>query len=328
MTRNGKKILVSGLIIVKAAVIVSLITQGFNRDDNAELRELIREMPYQAGSFALPEEFHFAGERMPLENFDTRESLDREILISAYRHSATITLIKRANRFFPVIEPILAEYGVPDDFKYLAVAESDLSNVVSPAGATGFWQIMQATGREDGMEINEEVDERYDLVKSTRFACRYLLKSYEKYGSWTLAAASYNAGNRGIDEQIEIQKVKNYYDLLLNEETARYIFRVASYKLIFSDPARYGISLGKEDLYPVIPAKEVQINSSVQSFEEFARENQTNYKILKYFNPWLRKPFLTNSRGKTYTLRLPAEGARAAASASDTVDGSDQTNNR
>ncbi|MBM3419801.1 MAG: lytic transglycosylase domain-containing protein [Bacteroidetes bacterium] len=310
MTRNRKRVLIAGLIIIKVAVIVSLVTQSFSRDHNAGLREMIREMPYQVVSFALPDEFYFAGERMPLENFDTRESLDREILISAYRHSATITLIKRANRFFPVIEPILSEYGIPDDFKYLAVAESDLSNLVSPVGATGFWQIMEATGKEYGMEINDEVDERYDLVKSTHFACRYLLKSYEKYGSWTLAAASYNAGNRGIDEQISIQKENSYYDLLLNEETARYIFRVASYKLIFTEPGKYGIVISKEDLYPPIPSAPVTVNTAVPSFEEFAKQHGTNYKIIKFLNPWLRKPFLTNSRARTYSIMVPEPGAR------------------
>ncbi|HOS72128.1 MAG TPA: lytic transglycosylase domain-containing protein, partial [Bacteroidales bacterium] len=176
--------------------------------------------------FRLPDEVAFAGERMPLENFDTKESLEREILVSAYRHSSTILIIKRANRYLPVIEPILKKNGIPDDFKFLVAAESEYSNMISPAGATGFWQIMQSTGREHGLEINNVVDERYHLEKSTQLACDFIRKSYEKYGSWTMAAASYNCGRSGLDTQISIQKKNNYYDLLLTEETARYIFRV------------------------------------------------------------------------------------------------------
>lgn len=317
MTRNRRRALISGLVIIKIVVIISLISQGFKRDANDEIRDMIRVMPYQVGPFELPDSFEFAGESMPLEFFDVREGLDRELLISAYRHSATITLIKRAGRFFPVIEPILAEYGLPDDFKYLAVAESDLANAISPAGATGFWQIMQATGREYGMEINQEVDERYDLEKSTRFACSYILKAYAKYGSWTMAAASYNAGNRGIDEQIRIQKENNYYDLLLNEETARYIFRIASYKLIFTHPERYGINIDSADLYPVIPYVEMKVDTAVVSFEQFAKAFNTNYKMLKFLNPWLRKPNLTNKPGKEYIIRVPAEGSRVTKVASE-----------
>lgn len=310
MKTRSKKALVTGLIVLNAGVLTLFFMQGFNRDQNSEIRSILKDLNYQAGAFELPDSFYFAGERMPLEYFDVRESLDRELLISAYRHSATITLIKRANRFFPVIEPILAEYGLPDDMKYLAVAESDLSNAVSPAGAVGFWQIMQATGKEYGMEINQEIDERYNLEASTRFACNYLLKAYKKYGSWTLAAAAYNGGNNGIDEQISIQKEYNYYDLLLNEETARYIFRIASYKLIFTDPASYGIILSSEDLYPVIPFEVVKIDTAITSFEQFAKSFGTNYKMLKFMNPWFRKPFLTNRAGRSYSIKIPSSGFR------------------
>ena len=317
MEKSKKRVLISGLIVIKAAVIIALVTQSFDSDTNNTNHAYSNEMTYQVKSFTLPDSFSFAGEKMPLEFFDVRESLDKELLISAYRHSSTITLIKKANRFFPQIEPILAEYGVPDDFKYLAVAESDLANLVSPVGATGFWQIMEATGKEQGMEINTEIDERYDLEKSTRFACKYILKAYEKYGSWTLAAASYNAGNRGIDEQVGIQNETDYYNLLLNDETARYIFRIASYKLIFTSPEAYGITIPDEDLYPQIPYTEVKIDSAVTSFEQLAKNYGTNYKMLKFLNPWLRKPFLTNKNGKSYTLRVPAQDSRTTQNNSD-----------
>jgi hypothetical protein len=219
-------------------------------------------------------------------------------------------IIKRATRYFPVIEKILKENNIPDDFKYLAVAESELSNIISPAGATGFWQIMPETGREEGMEINTEIDERYNIEKSTKFACEYFLKSYARYGNWTLAAASYNGGRNGIDDQIEIQKEKNYYDLLLSEETARYIFRVVAYKLIIADPAAYSFDIEKKDFYPELRYSEVKVDTTVSDFSVFAKGFGTNYKMLKLFNPWLRKPFITNKSGKTYLIKIPAEGSR------------------
>ncbi len=266
-----------------------------------------------AASWALPDNVSFAGEPLPLQNFDTRESLDRELNATAYRHGSTILTIKRAARYFPEIERILRENGIPDDFKYLACAESDLSNVISPAGATGFWQILESTGKEFGLTINKEVDDRYNLEKSTLFACRYFRKAYEKYGSWTMAAASYNNGFSGLSEQVEIQKESNYYDLLLNDETARYVFRIAALKLIISDPSQYGFNLGDDDLYKPVSFREVKINTPVPSFEQFAREYETNYKILKLLNPWLRKPYLTNSEGREYIIRVPEKDARITA---------------
>ncbi len=219
-------------------------------------------------------------------------------------------LLKRAARYFPEIEKILKENNIPDDFKYLACAESDLSNVISPAGATGFWQIMEGTGRDFGMIINKEIDQRYCIEKSTQFACDFFRKAYDKYGSWTMAAAAYNNGMNGLDEQVEIQKETNYYDLLLNEETARYIFRIVALKLIISDPAAYGFSISEKDLYQPIPYTEVKVDTTIASFEQFSRKYDTNYKMLKYLNPWLRKPFLTNVTGSVYTIRIPEKGVR------------------
>lgn len=258
----------------------------------------------------LPDEVNFAGEPLPLDLFDVRESLDRELLSNAYFHSQTIRLIKLANRYFPQIEPELRKNLVPDDFKYLAVAESGLSQVVSPVKAVGFWQLLRGTAQEYGLEVNSEVDERYDVVKSTGVACRYMIKSYQKYGNWTMAAASYNAGRRGMDRQIQRQKMENYYDLLLNEETARYIYRVVAFKLIFENPEAYGFTLSEKDLYPAIPVRTVEIDSTVADFADFAKEQGTNYKILKYLNPWLRDNKLTNARKKSYLIRLPADGYR------------------
>ncbi len=262
-------------------------------------------------SYKLPDDVTFAGERMPLENFDTRESLERELIMSAYRHSSTIMIIKKANRYLPVIEKILAENNIPDDFKYLVAAESEFTNVVSPAGATGFWQIMRATGLESGMEINTIVDERYHLEKSTIFACNFIRKSYERYGNWTLAAASYNGGRASVDEQIRIQKENNYYDLLLNEETARYVFRVVAYKLVINDPAKYGFIIDESDLYPELDYYEVKVDTAIADFSAFAKKFGTNYKLLKFLNPWLRKPYFTPRPNKEYLIKIPAEGMRS-----------------
>lgn len=261
----------------------------------------------------MPDTVFFAGERMPLEYFDVREALDRELMSNTYFHSQTMLLIKRANRFFPVIEPILSRYGIPDDLKYLTLAESGLANVVSPAEAVGFWQLVKGTAKELGLQVDEQVDERYSVARSTEAACRYLLESYAKYGNWTMAAASYNAGRKGVDRQIERQKTEAYYDLLLNEETARYIYRVVAYKLIMEDPAAYGFFIPQRELYEVIPVDTVIVSGSVENFADFAFAHGTNYKILKALNPWLRDVSLANPEGRRYLIEVPVKGARNAA---------------
>jgi membrane-bound lytic murein transglycosylase D len=307
----GKKILFTAFILIGSLLILLSIVVGFKGfSSSIEEESNPNDTVYSIQTFKLPDNVTFAGEKMPLENFDTKESLEREILTSAYRHSSTILIIKRAHRYFPMIEKILRQNNIPDDFKYLAAAESEYSNMVSPVGATGFWQIMAETGREEGMEINTVVDERYDVEKSTQFACDYFRKSFEKFGNWTLAAASYNGGRTGIGEQIEIQKQNNYYDLLLTEETARYIFRAVAYKLIISDPSRYGFNITKEDLYPEIKYYEYKVDSAVTDFSVFAEKFGTNYKMLKFLNPWLRKPYLTPRPNKEYSIKIPAEGMR------------------
>jgi hypothetical protein len=222
----------------------------------------------------------------------------------------TIRLIKLANRYFPQIEPVLKKNLIPEDFKYLALAESGLSQAVSPAKAVGFWQLLKGTALEYGLEVSSEVDERYHVEKSTEVACKYLIDSYQKYGNWTMTAASYNAGRRGVDRQIERQKKDNYYDLLLNEETARYLFRVVAFKLIFQDPEAYGFTLSKKDLYPEIPVQRIEVDSTVSDFADFAAVHNTNYKILKYLNPWLRDTKLSNPSKKQYEILVPDSGYR------------------
>jgi hypothetical protein len=311
MTNPNRKTILTAFVLISTIIIILSIAQDFKGFSSSPVREhSALDTVYSIQSFKLPDNVTFAGEKMPLDNFDTRESLEREILISAYRHSSTILIIKRANRYLPLIEKILKKYNIPDDFKYLAAAESEYSNMISPAGATGFWQIMPETGREEGMEINTVVDERYDVEKSTQFACEYFLKSYEKYGNWTLAAASYNGGRAAIDDQIEIQHQYNYYDLLLSDETARYIFRAVAYKLVITDPESFEFNIGKDDLYPEMKYYEVKVDSAITNFSGFAEKFGTNYKMLKLLNPWLRKPYLTPQPNKEYLIKIPTEGMR------------------
>ncbi|MBN2612541.1 MAG: lytic transglycosylase domain-containing protein [Bacteroidales bacterium] len=298
---------ITGLTLVLILVSVFII-QGFNNSETGQTEE---PEHYTVSAVKIPDRIEFAGEEVPLDNFDTRESLDRELLVNTYFHSQTFLLIKKSTRFFPIIEPILKKNGIPDDFKYLSVIESNLDNSVSPRQAVGFWQLLEGTAKDYGLEVNKEVDERYHLEKSTDAACKYLLDSYIKYNNWTMTAASYNAGRNGMDRQLERQNGNNYYDLLLNEETARYIFRILSIKMIISDPEKYGFHLEKENYYPEIPTYEVKVDTAISDFNRFADNYGINYKMLKYFNPWLRETYLTNKSGKTYIIKIPEPGSRS-----------------
>ena len=262
---------------------------------------------YKIFALNLPEEIDFANESVPLNLIDVKEKMDRELLVNTYWQSQTLLLLKRSNRYFPVIEKILKEEDVPEDFKFLALMESGLTNVVSPAGATGFWQLMKDAAKERGLEVNSTIDERYHLEKSTRAACAYLKEAKERFGSWTLAAASYNMGMTGLSNQMERQKATNYYDLVLNEETSRYVFRILAAKLIISNPKDYGFIYRDQDLYGPLRYKEIKVSTTIENLADFAFENGINYKTLKYLNPWLRDGYLANSSGKTYTIQIPTE---------------------
>jgi membrane-bound lytic murein transglycosylase D len=301
-----------GLVYIILFLIIAglvLVIQSFtgSNDDSASNNP---DAFYGVKAVKIPENLEFAGERVPVENFDVRERLDMELLINTYWHSQTFLNIKKANRYFPVIEKILKKNGIPDDFKYLAIAESGLSNAVSPRHAVGFWQLLEETAKDYGLEVSKEVDERYHLKKSTEAASRFFKESFEKYDNWTLAAASFNAGVRGIDRQIERQKQVNYYDLLLHEETARYIFRVLALKLVLTNPAEYGFHFEQSDLYPEIPYFAVEVDSAIKDMAEFAELHSTNYKILKYLNPWLRENYLSNKNRKVYLIKIPQKGFR------------------
>ena len=255
-----------------------------------------------------PTTVDFAGENAPLNVSDVRERFERELLINANLDATTLLIIKRANRAFSVIEPILKQNGVPDDFKYLAVIESGLINAVSPSGAKGVWQFMPETAKEKGMEVNDIVDERYHLEKATQAACVYLIKAKEKFGTWTMAAASYNGGMSGVSKQIDIQKVTNYYDLLLNDETSRYVFRILALKEIMQNPEKFGFLVEKQDLYSALPTKKIEVDSTISDLASFAIQQGVNYKILKIHNPWLRDKKLDNPIRKKYIIEIPLSG--------------------
>jgi membrane-bound lytic murein transglycosylase D len=264
---------------------------------------------YKVFGITIPKDINFCGEHLPIDDFTVHEALERELLVNTYWQSQTVLLHKRAARWFPVIEPILKANGVPDDMKYVALAESGLTNVVSPQKATGFWQIMEVTANYYGLEISSEVDERYNVEKATQAACKVLLDAYKRYGNWTMAAASYNLGMGGIDKAISKQQTDSYYSLYLNEETARYIYRIVALKEIISRPKSYGYHLRQSDLYPPIPVTKVTVDTAINDLAAFAIAHGTTYKILKTLNPWMLGSSLTSAANTKYTVQLPAKGA-------------------
>lgn len=266
------------------------------------------EDTYRVYALKLPSSLEFSGEAVPLDKPDIRERLDKELLVNTYWQSNMMLLLKRANKYFPLIEEILKEEGVPEDFKYLAVIESALENIRSPRGAKGFWQIMPSTAKEYGLEVNSNVDERYHIKKSTRVACKYLKKAKKRFGTWTLAAASYNRGMSGIDRLLKKQITDNYYDMLLNRETSRYVFRILAVKEIMSNPQRYGFIYEPQDLYKPIPVRKIGLDTAINNIARFAKEQSVNYKIIKIHNPWLIQNHLNNKSRKYYEIEIPEKG--------------------
>ncbi|MFA8342398.1 MAG: lytic transglycosylase domain-containing protein [Rhodothermaceae bacterium] len=297
------------LFLIASIIILSSFSLPEKRNQNYEEGEKPSGSTAMSTAPQMPEKIDFCGEKVPLENFYVKERLDRELIVNKYYHSSTILVLKRSARWFPVIEKILKENGIPEDFKYLSVIESNLENAVSHKGATGFWQFMKAAGKRYGLEINSEIDERYHVEKSTLAACKYLKDAYKKFGSWTLAAASYNRGMNGIRRQIKRQKAKNYYNLVLPEETSRYVFRIIALKDLFKDPSKYGYYLTDDELYKPIETYQVKVKSKINHWADFAKRYKINYKTLKLFNPWIRDNKLTNKRKKTYRVKIPEKGA-------------------
>ncbi|BDC97914.1 murein transglycosylase [Persicobacter psychrovividus] len=255
----------------------------------------------------MPKDLNLAGEPVPLNDPDVYERMDKELYVNTYFHSSTIFLIKRSHRWIPQMASILKQAGIPKDMIYVAAIESGFSNVISPAGAAGYWQLMKGTARDLGLEVNDEVDERFDPMKSTYAACKYMLESYEKYGNWTNVAASYNMGRNGFNKAVAKQRVSSYYDLLLNTETSRYVFRMLAVKQILKDPEAFGFYIPASALYQPEALKEVEITETIPDLTTWALDHQINYKTLKRYNSWLRKNTLTIKKpGKKYTIKLPA----------------------
>ena len=287
-------------------IFLILLFSGFNFYMRSQVSEtIINNKKLKVFALKSPNNLDFCGEKVPINFSDIKERLDRELLVNTYWQSNMMLLIKRANKWFPKIEAILNEEGVPDDFKYLAVIESGLENARSPRGAKGFWQLMPSTAKQFGLEVNSNVDERYHIEKSTRVACKYLKKAKSKFGSWTLAAASFNRGIYGIEKELIRQKVKNYYDLLLNSETSRYVFRILAVKDILSNPTSYGYVFEKSDLYNSTPVKIIHWDLPIENIAYFAKEQGINYKLLKIFNPWLIQNHLNNKSRKKYEIQIP-----------------------
>ena len=272
-------------------------------------RDSVRsEVPSLTAPPSVPTQVSFADEVIALDRYDLRERLDRELMAFTYMHSSTMLTLKRANRYFPLIEPILREEGLPDDLKYLAVIESSLNPLArSGAGAAGMWQFMKGTGRDYGLEVNDNIDERYHIEKSTRAACAYLREAYAKYGSWLCVAASYNAGQGRITQQLQKQGVQRAVDLWLVEETTRYMFRLLAAKAVLTHPQQYGFLLKHSDLYPPIPCTTDTVTTGIADLASYARGKGITYAQLKDANPWLRDTFLQNKSGRTYVLKIPTQ---------------------
>lgn len=300
-------------IKILGLVAIVMVSSLFIFSTNNEAKTIVTDNEkntsesYQIRALKIPSNLNFAGEAVPIDKEDIRERIDRELLVNTYWQSNGLLLFKRTHKYFPIIEPILKKNGIPNDFKYLAVIESGLQNVTSPAGAKGFWQIMKATAKENGLEVNANVDERYNIEKATQVACDYLNKAKERFGSWTLAAAAYNAGNAGISRRIDAQFVDNYYDLLLPDETQRYLPRMIAMKEILSNPTKYGFILEKEDLYNLEPTKTIKVDSVITDIARFSKNLGINYKTMKIHNPWLRENKLNNDSRRMYEIKIPLD---------------------
>lgn len=297
--------LIYALLVLSLSLALFAVFSEHQMGAKLGLTSFSREQKDSVALFDLPAELSFAGEKVPLEQGDVVERLERELYVNAYWESNLILLFKRSKKYLPEIERLLQEQGVPDDFKYLAIAESGLLNASSAAGAKGYWQILEETGKEYGLEITESVDERYHLEQSTLAAAAYLKKAHQKFGDWTAVAASYNMGQSGFSKRQEEQFQRNYYDLYLNEETSRYLFRILAFKLLFENPAAFGYHLQEKDYYSLPEFREIEVSTDLPDLAKWAKEQGSSYKHLKRYNPWLRARELEVKKGKGYTIRLP-----------------------
>lgn len=293
------------LSLVSISIVTIIFYNAIHKSDTDPKTQTHRT--YKIKALKLPNNLNLAGEKVPLKINDVKERMERELLVNTYWQSNGILLIKRANKYFPILEPLLKKYNLPDDFKFLALAESGFTDETSSVGAAGMWHFMRATGKEYGLEINDNVDERYNIEKSTKVAAEYLTSAKENLGSWTLAAAAYNAGNYGVSKRLEAQQVDNYYDAKLPNETERYVFRILALKEIISNPKKYGFIFDKEDLYTIEETRTVKVDTVINNLTLFAKNFGMNYKELKIHNPWLREERLNNRSRKLYDIKVPTK---------------------
>lgn len=287
-------------VILPLLAVLLIVSFKTTKNDLFSLSAIVNVVP------DFPTKVEWAGEQIDLDRFDMRERYDRELTSFCYMHSNTLLILKRANRYFPVIEPILKKNNVPTDFVYLAAIESYLNpRAVSPAKAAGLWQLLPTTAKEAGLEVNDYVDERFNIEKSTEAACRYLKSAYAKYGSWTTVAASYNAGMGRISNELAKQQHESSFDLWLNEETSRYVFRVLVLKEILEDPYHFGFAVKRHQLYHPVRVREVLVNEPIEDLAVFAKNHGITYAQLKEFNSWLRDRSLPNKSGKRYKILIP-----------------------
>lgn len=292
--------------LILSTLALSLILSCQNQDVKTLEDKLVQVESKIENHPQLPVELSLFGEKILLDNFDIRERLDKEIIVNTYYHSSTIQILKKANRYFPMIEKILKGEGIPDDMKYLCVIESALNQATSPSGAKGFWQFMPAAGAENGLRINKEVDERFHVEKSTRAACSYLKTARRNFNNWISASASYNCGIGGLNKVMKAQQAENFFDLYLNRETSRYVFRIMALKLLMENPTAYGFDPAKMELYEPIDTRKIEVKKSIDDLTTWARQNGSNLRMLKILNPWLISNKLTVS-GSTYIIDLPAK---------------------
>ena len=302
-----KRLSIIAIIMSSLAIAGEIFIFATQKEDSEAVQQRAIMTNYRVYAPVIPDTMTFAGEQVPLENYYVREGLDNELIINMYRQSSTLLYFKRANRYFPIIEPILKRNNIPEDFKYLCVIESGLTNATSPAKAQGFWQFIPSTGSKYGLTVNEEIDMRNDLVASTEAACKYLRSLYNRFHSWTAAAAAYNCGENGLSRRMETQGVSSYYDVRLNTETSRYVYRILAVKLIMQHPQQFGYNLRHCDLYAPIPTRSTTLSGQNVDLYKFAKNNGTTYKMLRDLNPWIQTDNLKNTANRSYTVALPTE---------------------
>ncbi|HSY76612.1 MAG TPA: transglycosylase SLT domain-containing protein [Bacteroidia bacterium] len=295
------------LLVAGSVVLLSMTIELLNSSGNINADNNTFSQTYKIFPVPLPDTMSFAGEKVPMNHFGIRENLEQEMLVNTYWQSQTLLVLKRTHRYFPVIEQILKKNGIPEDFKYLAMAESGFSYKVSGVGASGFWQFMKSTGEAYGLEITKDVDERYNLEKSTEAACRYFKEAYAEFHNWTLVAASYNLGLGGVAKELQRQRQNNYYDLELNTETARYVYRILALKALSMSPKQFGYYLKTSDMYNQLPVYVMPVDSSINDLADFAISKGINYRVLKMLNPWLLTDKLPDLDKRIYAISLPVK---------------------